>query len=170
MTELDFTTPPLRIRADGTNFLKNTSPTLGGEPTLNTWPPRSAPSVDLPLALRADRPTKSAEERRKANAERQRRFRKARRDAPAALRKLARKRIKSNQRPFADQTPGHEQAPSSTRPASNRLTGPGSSQVSELAGSGAQRRCRTHFTTSATELLVAWTGILFATSWCSALS
>jgi hypothetical protein len=47
-------------------------------------------SVDLPLALRAGRPAKSAEERRKANAERQRRFRKARRDELAALRKLAR--------------------------------------------------------------------------------
>lgn len=52
------------------------------------------PSVDLPLALRAGRPTKSAEEKRKANAERQRRFRKARRDELAALRKLARKRVR----------------------------------------------------------------------------
>jgi hypothetical protein len=48
-------------------------------------------SVDLPLALRAGRPTKSAEEKRTANAERQRRFREARRDELAALRKLARK-------------------------------------------------------------------------------
>lgn len=49
------------------------------------------PSVDLPLTLRAGRPTKSAEEKRKANAERQRRYREARRDELAALRKLARK-------------------------------------------------------------------------------
>lgn len=49
------------------------------------------PSVDLPLALRAGRPTKSAEEKRQNNAERQRRFREARRDELAA-RKLARKR------------------------------------------------------------------------------
>lgn len=44
------------------------------------------PSVDLPLVLRAGRPAKSAEEKRKTNAERQRRFRKARRDELAALR------------------------------------------------------------------------------------
>lgn len=50
------------------------------------------PSVDLPLRLRAGRPTKSLEEKRKNNAERQRRFRKARLDELAALRKLARKR------------------------------------------------------------------------------
>lgn len=49
------------------------------------------PSVDLPLALRAGRPAKSAAEKRKANTERQRRFRKARRDELAALRKLAHK-------------------------------------------------------------------------------
>ena len=49
------------------------------------------PSVDLPLALRAGRPAKSAEEKRKTNAERQRRFRKARRDELAALRDLARR-------------------------------------------------------------------------------
>ena len=36
------------------------------------------PSVDLPLRLRAGRPTKTLEEKRKNNAERQRRFRKAR--------------------------------------------------------------------------------------------
>jgi len=48
------------------------------------------PSVDLPLALRAGRPVKSAEEKRKTNAERQRRFREARRDELVALRKLAR--------------------------------------------------------------------------------
>lgn len=52
------------------------------------------PSVDLPLALRAGRPTKSAEEKRKTNAERQRRFRQARLQELAALRKAARKRAK----------------------------------------------------------------------------
>ena len=52
------------------------------------------PSVDLPLALRAGRPAKSAEEKRKTNRERQRRFREARRDELAALRKLARKHAK----------------------------------------------------------------------------
>ncbi|HYC69859.1 MAG TPA: hypothetical protein VEB66_01545 [Opitutaceae bacterium] len=50
------------------------------------------PSVDLPLALRAGRPAKSAEEKRRTNAERQRRFREARRDELVALRKLARKK------------------------------------------------------------------------------
>lgn len=49
------------------------------------------PSVDFPLALRAGRPVKSAEEKRRINAERQRRFRKARRDELAVLRKLVRK-------------------------------------------------------------------------------
>lgn len=49
------------------------------------------PSVDLPLRLRAGRPTKTPEEKRKNNAERQRRFRKARLEELAALRKLARK-------------------------------------------------------------------------------
>lgn len=48
------------------------------------------PSVDLPLALRPGRPAKSSEEKRKNNAERQRRFREARRDELTALRKLAR--------------------------------------------------------------------------------
>lgn len=52
------------------------------------------PSVDLPLALRAGRPTKSAEEKRKTNAERQRRFRQARLEELAALRKMARQRAK----------------------------------------------------------------------------
>ena len=52
------------------------------------------PSVDLPLALGAGRPTKSAEEKRKANAERQRRFRETRRDELAVLRKQARKRAR----------------------------------------------------------------------------
>jgi hypothetical protein len=47
------------------------------------------PSVDLPLRLRAGRPTKSDEEKRENNANRQRRFRKARRDELATLRKLA---------------------------------------------------------------------------------
>jgi len=52
------------------------------------------PSVDLPLALRAGRPAKSTEEKRLTNVERQRRFRKARRDELVALRKLARKRAR----------------------------------------------------------------------------
>lgn len=50
------------------------------------------PAVDLPLTLRAGRPTKSAEEKRKTSAERQRRFRETRREELAALRKLAQKR------------------------------------------------------------------------------
>lgn len=49
------------------------------------------PSVDIPLRLRAGRPVKPPEEKRKNNAERQRRFRQARREELAALRKLARK-------------------------------------------------------------------------------
>ena len=49
------------------------------------------PSVDLPLTLRAGRPSKSAEAKRKTNAERQRRFRKARRDELVQLRMLVRK-------------------------------------------------------------------------------
>jgi hypothetical protein len=49
------------------------------------------PSVDLPLRLRAGRPAKTAEEKRKNNAERQRRFRNARLLELASLRKLARK-------------------------------------------------------------------------------
>ncbi len=49
------------------------------------------PSVDLPLRLRAGRPAKSAEEKRKTNAERQRRFRVARKEELLALRKLKRK-------------------------------------------------------------------------------
>lgn len=52
------------------------------------------PSIDLPLRLRAGRPTKSIEEKRKNNAERQRRFRKARLEELKALRKLARKHAK----------------------------------------------------------------------------
>ena len=49
------------------------------------------PSVDLPLRLRAGQPSKSPEEKRKTNAERQRRFRRARLEELATLRKLARK-------------------------------------------------------------------------------
>ena len=45
-------------------------------------------------ALRAGRPAKSAEEKRKTSAERQRRFREARRGELVALRKVARKRAK----------------------------------------------------------------------------
>ena len=47
------------------------------------------PSVDLPLKLRAGRPVKSAGEKRLKNAERQRRFRKARLIELETLRKLA---------------------------------------------------------------------------------
>ncbi len=53
------------------------------------------PSVDLPLRLRAGRPAKSVEEKRNNNAERQRRFRKARSEELKALRKLARKYAKA---------------------------------------------------------------------------
>ena len=52
------------------------------------------PSVELPLSLRAGRPAKSVEEKRRTNAERQRRFRKARRDELVALRKLTRRQAK----------------------------------------------------------------------------
>jgi hypothetical protein len=48
------------------------------------------PAVDLPLALRAGRPTKPAEEKRRKNAERQRRFRAARKRELALLRPLTR--------------------------------------------------------------------------------
>jgi len=51
-------------------------------------------AVDLPLALRAGRPAKSVEEKRRTNAERQQRFRARRRAELAALRKLARKRVR----------------------------------------------------------------------------
>jgi len=51
------------------------------------------PSVDLPLRLRAGRPTKSPDDKRKNNAERQRRFRAARLKELKALRKLARKHV-----------------------------------------------------------------------------
>ncbi|HLP06865.1 MAG TPA: hypothetical protein VK178_01775 [Opitutaceae bacterium] len=47
------------------------------------------PSVDLPLRLRAGRPGKSLEEKRKKNAERQRRFRRVRKDELTQLRRLA---------------------------------------------------------------------------------
>lgn len=47
------------------------------------------PSVDLPLRLHAGRPKKSPEEKRRNNAERQRRFRQARRAELVALLKLA---------------------------------------------------------------------------------
>ena len=52
------------------------------------------PSVDLPLSLRAGRPAKSIEEKRRTNAERQRRFRQARSDELVTLRKLARKQAR----------------------------------------------------------------------------
>lgn len=46
------------------------------------------PAVDLPLRLHAGRPAKSPEEKRRANAERQRRFRAARKAELKALRRL----------------------------------------------------------------------------------
>ena len=49
------------------------------------------PSVDLPLSLRAGRPAKSVEEKRRTNAARQRRFRQARSEELTTLRKQARK-------------------------------------------------------------------------------
>ena len=49
-------------------------------------------SVDLPLRLRAGRPTKSLDEKRKNNAERQCRFRRARLEELAALRKQVAKK------------------------------------------------------------------------------
>lgn len=48
------------------------------------------PGVDLPLRLSAGRPAKTPEERRKNNAERQKRFRERRRQELLRLRKLAR--------------------------------------------------------------------------------
>ncbi len=48
------------------------------------------PSVDLPLRLRAGRPAKSLDEKRKANAERQRRFRRSRLAELSALRAAVR--------------------------------------------------------------------------------
>jgi len=50
------------------------------------------PSVDLPLSLHSGRPRKSVNEKRQANAERQRRFREKRTAELKALRKLSRKR------------------------------------------------------------------------------
>lgn len=47
------------------------------------------PSVDLPLWLRAGRPSKTLAEKRRTNTARQRRFREARRVELAALRELA---------------------------------------------------------------------------------
>jgi len=47
------------------------------------------PSVEVPLGLRAGRPAKSAEEKRQANARRQRLFRERRKAEFAALRQLA---------------------------------------------------------------------------------
>ena len=52
------------------------------------------PSVDLPVSLRAGRPAKSIEEKRKTNAERQRRFRKMRLKELSMLRKLVRRQAK----------------------------------------------------------------------------
>ena len=52
------------------------------------------PSVDLPVSLRPGRPVKSIEEKRRANAERQRRFRKKRSNELSMLRKLMRRRVK----------------------------------------------------------------------------
>jgi len=51
------------------------------------------PSVDLPLWLRAGRPTKTLVEKRRTNTARQRRFREARRAELAALRELADKSL-----------------------------------------------------------------------------
>jgi len=47
------------------------------------------PSVELPLGLRAGRPAKSSDEKRQANARRQRLFRERRKAELASLRKLA---------------------------------------------------------------------------------
>jgi hypothetical protein len=52
------------------------------------------PSVDLPVALRAGRPGKSIEEKRRTNAERQRRFRKMRLKELSMLRNLVRRQAK----------------------------------------------------------------------------
>jgi hypothetical protein len=82
----------------------------GDTPVLRTlalaWSPPAfkrrnifTPAVDLPLSLRAGRPAKSAGEKRSTNAERQRRFRKARLEELATLRRLVRrqaKQIKAN--------------------------------------------------------------------------
>jgi hypothetical protein len=47
------------------------------------------PSVEVPLKLRAGRPAKSADEKRRANAKRQHRFRTRRKAELATLRALA---------------------------------------------------------------------------------
>lgn len=60
------------------------------------------PSVDLPLSLRPGRPTKSPEEKRKTNADRQRRFRTARLEELTALRKLARQQAQTARPPKSD--------------------------------------------------------------------
>jgi hypothetical protein len=52
------------------------------------------PSVDLPVSLRAGRPSKSIEEKRRTNAERQRRFRKTRLHELLVLRKLVRRQAR----------------------------------------------------------------------------
>ena len=56
------------------------------------------PSVDLPVSLRAGRPSKPIEEMRRTNAERQRRFREMRRNELAMLRKLVRRQERSANR------------------------------------------------------------------------
>lgn len=52
------------------------------------------PSVDLPVSLRAGRPAKTIAEKRRSNAERQRRFREARLNELSRLRKLVRQQAK----------------------------------------------------------------------------
>ena len=80
----------------------------GDSPTLRTLALKRSPlafkrqniftsAVDLPLSLRAGRRRKSAEEKRKTNAEHQRRFTKAQLEELAAVRKLARQQGKRNQ-------------------------------------------------------------------------
>ena len=59
-------------------------------PTVFEWRNIFTPSVALPLRLRAGRPTKSPEEKRKTNAERQKRFRQARQEELVRLRALTR--------------------------------------------------------------------------------
>jgi hypothetical protein len=49
------------------------------------------PAVDLPLSLRAGRPEKSVQEKRKVNAERQRRFRQTQAEELRSLRVIARR-------------------------------------------------------------------------------
>jgi hypothetical protein len=52
------------------------------------------PSVDLPVSLRAGRPASSVEDKRRSNAERQRRFREGRLNELSMLRKLVRRQAK----------------------------------------------------------------------------